>query len=388
MSTHSNTPQSHSNTAQAHSNTAQAHSNTAQAHSNTAQSLQSSPTISQRPFGATKDGRSISEYTLSNPGGVSTSIITWGGIVRTILVPDKDGKVADVVLGFDDLAPYEERHPYFGTITGRFANRIAHGRFTLDGTTYSLATNNGPNHLHGGLIGFDRVVWNAKTLTTPRSVSLILSHMSPDGDEGYPGAVTVEVTYTLASDNSLTVNYTASTTKATPINLTNHSYFNLAGHSSGNVLKQTLTIAADRYVPVDETSIPLGPLQKVAGTPFDFTKPHEIGVRISEVGIGYDHTYVLSDAPQPLHVAARAVEPSSGRYLEVLTTEPGVQLYTGNYLDGSLTGKSGAVYNKHSGFCLETQHFPDSVNQPSYPSTILRPGEMYSSTTVMKFGAE
>ena len=371
-----------------HSNTAQSHSNTAQSHSNTAQSLQSSPTISQRPFGTTKDGRSISEYTLSNPSGVSTSILTWGGIVRTILVPDKNGKVADVVLGFDDLPPYEERHPYFGTITGRFANRIAHGRFTLDGTTYSLATNNGPNHLHGGLIGFDRVVWNAKTSTTPTSASLMLSHVSPDGAEGYPGAVTVEVTYTLASDNSLTLSYTASTTKATPINLTNHSYFNLAGHSSGNVLKQTLTIAADRYVPVDETSIPVGPLQKVASTPFDFTTTHEIGARISEVGIGYDHNYVLSDTPRPLNFTARAVDPSSGRYLEILTTEPGVQLYTGNYLDGSLTGKSDAVYKKHAGFCLETQHFPDSVNQPSYPSTILRPGETYSSTTVMKFGAE
>jgi aldose 1-epimerase len=212
--------------------------------------------------------------------------------------------------------------------------------------------------------------------------------MSPDGDEGYPGAVTVEVTYTLASDNSLTVDYTASTTEATPINLTNHSYFNLAGHASGNVLKQTLTMGAERYVPVDETSIPVGPLQKVARTPFDFTTTHEIGARISEVGIGYDHTYVLSDAPRPLNFAARAVDPSSGRYLEVLTTEPGVQLYTGNYLDGSLTGKSDAVYKKHAGFCLETQHFPDSVNQPSYPSTILRPGETYSSTTVMKFGAE
>lgn len=358
------------------------------AQSNTAQSSPSSPTISHQPFGTTKDGHSISEYTLSNPGGVSTSILTWGGIVRTILVPDKNGTVADVVLGFDDLAPYEERHPYFGTITGRFANRIARGRFTLDGTTYSLATNNGPNHLHGGIKGFDRVVWDSKTSTTPTSASLILSHVSPHGDEGYPGAVSVEVTYTLASDNSLTVHYKASTTKATPINLTNHSYFNLAGHSSGDVLAQTLTIDADRFVPVDETSIPLGPLQKVGGSPFDFTSPHEIGARISEVGIGYDHTYVLSDTPRPLHLAARAVDPSSGRYLEVLTTQPGVQLYTGNYLDGSGKGKGGATYKKHAGFCLETQHFPDSINQPNYPSTILRPGETYSSTTVMRFGAE
>jgi aldose 1-epimerase len=357
-------------------------------HSNPEQSIPSGPTISDRPFGAIKDGRSITEYTLSNPRGVSTSILTLGGIVRTLLAPDRNGQVADIVLGFDDLAPYEDRHPYFGTITGRFANRIAHGKFTLDGTTYSLATNNGPNHLHGGIIGFDRAVWHAKTATTPTSVSLILTHISPDEDEGYPGTVTAEVTYTLTSDNALTVNYTATTTKATPINLTNHSYFNLAGHSSGDVLKHELTIAADRFVPVDETSIPLGPLQKVAGTPFDFTTRHEIGARISEVGIGYDHTYVLSDTPRPLHLAARAVDPSSGRSLEILTTEPGVQLYTGNYLDGSLAGKAGTMYLKHAGFCLETQHFPDSVNQSSYPSTILRPGEIYSSTTVMRFDVE
>jgi aldose 1-epimerase len=357
-------------------------------HSNTAQSAPATPTVAHRPFGTTKDGRSITEYTLSNPGGVSTSILTWGGIVRTIFVPDRNGKVADVVLGFDDFAPYEERHPYFGTITGRFANRIAKGRFTLDGQTHSLATNNGPNHLHGGIVGFDRVVWRAKTATTPTSAILSLSYESPDGEEGYPGSLSVEVTYTLAADNSLTVDYKATTTKATPINLTNHSYFNLAGHASGDVLQQKLTIVANRFVPVDETSIPVGPLQKVEGTPFDFTTAHALGARITEVGIGYDHTYVLSDAPRPLHFAARAVDPSSGRYLEVLTTEPGVQLYTGNYLDGSLIGKSGAVYKKHAGFCLETQHFPDSVNQPSYPSTILRPGQTYSSTTVMKFGAE
>ena len=357
-------------------------------YSNTAKSTPSNPTISERPFGTTKDGQQITEYTLSNPGGISTSILTWGGIIRTIIVPDRTGTVADVVLGFDELAPYEERHPYFGTITGRFANRIAHGKFTLDDKTYSLATNNGPNHLHGGTKGFDRVVWDAKTSRTPTSANLILSYVSPDGEEGYPGAVSVEVTYTLASDNALTVTYKASTTKATPVNLTNHSYFNLAGHASGNVLKQKLTIDADRFIPVDETSIPLGPLEKVAGTPFDFTSPHEIGERILEVGIGYDHTYVLSEAPRSLHFAARAVDPSSGRYVELLTTEPGVQLYTGNYLDGSLKGKGGAGYEKHSGFCLETQHFPDSVNQPSYPSTILRPGETYLSTTVMRFGAE
>ena len=355
--------------------------------SNTARSNTHTPTISQRSFGTTKDGQKVVEFTLSNPGGISTSILTWGGIVRTISVPDRNGAVADVVLGFDSLEPYEERHPYFGTITGRYANRIAKGKFTLDGTTYSLATNNGPNHLHGGVIGFDRKVWNATTSSTDNSASLILTSKSADGEEGYPGEVSTQVTYTLSSDNSLSVEYEANTTKATPINVTNHSYFNLAGHDSGDVLKHSLTIEADRYVPVDETSIPLGNLSVVDGGPFDFRKPQTIGSRISHVGVGYDHTYVLADKPRSLQFAARASDPASGRYVEVLTTEPGVQLYTGNYLNGSLKGKGGAVYNKHAGFCLETQHFPDSPNQPTFPSTILRPGETYSSKTVMRFGA-
>jgi aldose 1-epimerase len=345
------------------------------------------PTIAHRTFGTTRTGEEVVEYTLTNPGGVSASILTWGGIIRTLTAPDRNGNLADIVLGFDTLEPYEERHPYFGTITGRFANRIARGRFTLDGETYTLATNNGPNHLHGGINGFDRKVWKATDSSTPGAVHLKLSYVSPDGEEGYPGEMSTTVTYTVTSTNELRISYEATTTKATPINLTNHAYFNLAGHESGDVLHQELVIAADRIVPVDETSIPLGPLVAVANTPFDFQTPHTIGERIADVGIGYDHNYVLSDKPRPLTLAARAEDPKSGRYVEILTTEPGVQLYTGNYLDGTLTGKEGATYRKHAGFCLETQHFPDSVNQPSYPSTILRPGETFRSTTVIRCGA-
>jgi aldose 1-epimerase len=293
----------------------------------------------------------------------------------------------DVVLGFDSLEPYEDRHPYFGTITGRFANRIAHGRFTLDGKEYSLATNNGPNHLHGGLNGFDRAVWRARSEQTPDEAKLILSHVSPDGDEGYPGEVVTEVYYTLSSDNSLKIDYAASTSKPTPINLTNHSYFNLAGHGSGDVLHQELEINAHQIVPVDETQIPLGTLEEVKGTPFDFTGFHPIGARIDKVGGGYDHTFVIKKDQKGLKLAARAVDPASGRQLEVLTTEPGIQLYTGNFLDGSLIGKDGARYIRHAGFCLETQHFPDAVNQPSFPSTILRPGATYMQTTIFRFSA-
>jgi aldose 1-epimerase len=344
------------------------------------------PTITHRTFGTTRAGEEVVEYTLSNPGGVATSILTWGGIIRTLTAPDRNGKLADIVLGFDSLEPYEERHPYFGTITGRFANRIARGRFTLDGETYTLATNNSPNHLHGGINGFDRKVWNATSSLTPGAAHLALSYVSPDGEEGYPGELSTTVTYTLTSTNELQVSYEATTTKATPINLTNHAYLNLAGHDSGDVLNQELVIEAGRMVPVDETSIPLGPLASVANTPFDFQTPHTIGERIADVGIGYDHNYVLSDKPRPLTLAARATEPKSGRFVEILTTEPGVQLYTGNYLDGTLSGKGGALYRKHAGFCLETQHFPDSVNQPSYPSTILRPGETFRSTTVIRCG--
>ena len=342
--------------------------------------------IEKHAFGTTSTGLAVEEYVLSNAHGVRAGILSWGGILRTLEIPDRNHDMADVVLGFDSLAPYEARHPYFGTITGRFANRIAKGQFTLDGEKYTLATNNGPNHLHGGTNGFDRKVWKAFTSQTPSSASLTMTYTSPDGDEGYPGEVKTEVSYTLNDANELTIEYRATTTKPTPINLTNHAYYNLAGHTSGDILNHSLQIDADAYIPVDETSIPLGLLQNVSGTPFDFKTPHTVGDRITQVGLGYDHNYVLSLKPTPLKRAALLTDKTSGRTMEVLTTEPGVQLYTGNYLDGTLIGKGGAVYEKHAGLCLETQHFPDSVHQPTYPTTILRPGEVFTSTTVMRFG--
>jgi aldose 1-epimerase len=342
--------------------------------------------IEKHAFGTTSTGLAVEEYVLSNAHGVRAGILSWGGILRTLEIPDRNHDMADVVLGFDSLVPYEAQHPYFGTITGRFANRIAKGQFTLDGEKYTLATNNGPNHLHGGINGFDRKVWKAYTSQTHSSASLTMTYTSPDGDEGYPGELKTEVSYTLNDANELTIEYRATTTKPTPINLTNHAYYNLAGHTSGDILNHSLEIDADAYIPVDETSIPLGLLQNVSGTPFDFKTPHTVGDRITQVGIGYDHNYVLSLKPTPLKRAALLTDKTSGRTMEVLTTEPGVQLYTGNYLDGTLIGKGGAVYQKHAGLCLETQHFPDSVHQPTYPTTILRPGEVFTSTTVMRFG--
>ena len=346
------------------------------------------PHIDERPFGVTKEGKKVSEFILTNSTGMRIGILTLGGILRTIEVPDRAGRNADIALGFDTLSSYEERHPYFGTITGRFANRIAKGTFSLDGQTYTLATNNGPNHLHGGLKGFDRAIWSGKTETTPTFARVSLTHVSPDMEEGYPGEVNTEVTYTLTNDNEIWIAYRATTTKPTPINLTNHTYFNLSGDASRDIKNHVLEIDAEEIVPVDETSIPTGSLMPVKNTPFDFRKPRPLGERINDVGIGYDHTYVLSSGTRELSFAARLVDPKSGRVLVVLTTEPGVQLYTGNYLNGTFKGKGGVSYEKHAGLCLETQHFPDSVNQPSFPSTILRPGEVYAQTTVYRFGIE
>lgn len=343
------------------------------------------PTISSSPFGVSQRGEPVDEYILSSGSGVTVSIITLGGIIRSITVPDRHGVPADVVLGFDSLPPYEERHPYFGTITGRFANRIAKGAFELDGQRYSLATNNGPHHLHGGNRGFDRAVWAARSDSKVDSVSLILSHTSPDGDEGYPGTLDVEVTYTLSSNNTLRIDYSAKTDKATPVNLTSHSYFNLAGHNSGDVLNQKIQIYAQSYIPVDDTLIPLGSLYPVSQTPFDLQRPVSIGSRIHDIAGGFDHTFVLQNS-HGFKKAAVAWDPQSGRALEVVTSQPGVQFYTGNFLDGSVIGKGGMPYLKHAGFCLETQHFPDSPNQPTFPSTILRPGESYQHSTLFKFG--
>jgi len=347
-----------------------------------------SPTIEKHPFGLLKSGTPVTEYIMTNGAGLRVGILDYGGIVRSIEVPGRDGERSDIALGFSSLAPYEERHPYFGTITGRVANRIAKGRFTLDGTEYKLATNNGPNHLHGGLVGFDRAVWKARTSVESSTVTLTLSHVSPDMDEGYPGELTTTVEYSLNNDNELLIRYRATTTKPTPINLTNHTYFNLGGEGTTDITGHVLQIDADRIVPVDETSIPTGALQTVEGTPFDFRRPYVIGERIDQVGIGYDHTFVLNSTSSEATFAAKLVDPSSGRSVTVLTTEPGVQLYTGNYLNGTFTGKRGSPYGKHAGVCLETQHFPDSVNHPQFPSTILRPGEVYTQTTVFAFGVE
>jgi aldose 1-epimerase len=319
----------------------------------------------------------------------------YGAALVSIRVPDRNGKADDVVLGFDALDDYVTKNRFFGVVAGRYANRIAKGRFTLDGTTYTLATNNGVNHLHGGVKGFDKVVWNAEPFARDGRAGVVYSHTSPDGDQGYPGALNVRVTYTLSPSNALTVDYEATTDKATPINLTQHTYFNLSGEGSGDVLGHELTIDADRFTPVDDTLIPTGELAPVAGTPFDFRQPTAVGARIGvdhpqlKAGNGYDHNFVLNRpaGSTDLQHAARIVDPKSGRTLDVSTTEPGVQFYSGNGLTGAVAGKSGHVYQRRAGLCLETQHFPDSPNELQFPSTILRPSGRFQSKTVFAFGA-
>jgi aldose 1-epimerase len=334
--------------------------------------------VEERPFGSLPDGTEVKLFVLTNRRGVTVKIMQLGGIVTELWVPDRAGKPANVVLGFDTLDEYLAGHPYFGAIAGRYANRIAGGRFTLDGEEYTLAKNDGPNHLHGGLEGFDKKLWSARILpTTEKNAAVELTRTSPDGEEGYPGTLRVKVTYTLTSDHELRIDYDATTDKPTVVNLTNHSYFNLAG--DGSVLDHLLEIAADRYTPVDAGLIPTGELASVAGTGMDFSKPRPIGAGI------YDHNFVLRSGGGKLASCARVYEPSSGRIMEVSTTEPGVQLYTGNYLDGTRSGVGGIVHTQHSGFCLETQHFPDSPNQPAFPSTVLRPGQRFSSTTIYRF---
>jgi len=344
--------------------------------------------LEQIEFGRTNDGKMVHQYILSNRQGVRVKIMSYGVTVTELYVPDRQGRVANLVLGFDNLAAYLKGHPHFGAVVGRVANRIAKGRFTLDGQTYSLAINNGPNHLHGGLVGFDKKVWEARPLpASEKRVGVKFSYQSADGEEGYPGNVKVDMTYTLNDQNELGVEFKAATDKATPVNLSTHCYYNLAG--TGDVLAHELLIAADHYTPVDDTLIPTGALAPVKGTPLDFTVPTALGARIEQLKPqpgGYDHNYVLNGSGTKLVLAARAVEPQSGRVLEVLTTEPGIQLYTGNYLDGSLRGVGGIVYAKHAGFCLETQHYPDAVNQAEFPSVILRPGEKFRSRTVFRFG--
>lgn len=333
------------------------------------------------------DGQPVSLYTLTNKHGMVAKITNYGGIVTELHTPDRNGQMGDVVLGFDNLAQYLKGDPYFGAIVGRFGNRIAKGTFKLDGKTYHLPINNGPNSLHGGTKGFDKRVWKATPHMTANGPALTLAYLSKNGEEGYPGDLHTTVTYTLTNDNALRIEYTATTDKDTPLNLTNHSYFNLAG--SGDILDTDMTIAADRYTPVDANMIPTGKIVSVKGTPLDFTTPHKIGERIGQMTEtkGYDHNFVLNSGGGKLAFAARAHDPLTGRVMEVYTTQPGVQFYTGNFLDGTLTGKRGEVYRQHDAFCLETQHFPDSPNHPNFPSSILHPGQTYHQVTVYKFSA-
>ena len=358
---------------------------------NTQENMQNTASLSitEAPFGQSPSATLVSIFSLKNANGMLVKITNFGGIITEIHVPDNTGKFADVTLGFDIIEPYYEKAPYFGALVGRFGNRIADGKFTLDDKTYQLATNNGPNHLHGGLVGFDKVVWAASTFTTDNSVGLTLKYLSVDGDQGYPGNLQVTVVYELTNNNEILTKYHAVTDKATPINLTQHAYFNLAG--KGDVLGHELMINADKYVPITNAQIPFGELSAVANTPFDFRTPRCIGERITQDneqlknGNGYDHNYVLNKAtPKELSLAARVREPNSGRVLEVFTQEPGVQFYSANYLDGSLTGKNWH-YIRYSGFCLEPQHFPDSPNRPEFPKTILRPGEEYTSLMSYRF---
>ncbi|MHB0962110.1 MAG: aldose epimerase family protein [Gemmatimonadaceae bacterium] len=349
-------------------------------------------TVTRESFGTAPDGQAVELITLTNANGVELRAMTYGAIIVSLRVPDRAGALGDVVLGYDSLAGYVKSSPYFGAIVGRYGNRIAKGKFTLDGTTHTLAVNNGLNALHGGLQGFDKVVWHANTLQSADGVGIRFHYVSKDGEEGYPGTLSASVTYVLTDSNEVHISYEATTDKATPVNLTQHSYFNLAG--TGDILGHVLTLNADRMTAVDSTLIPTGELVPVAGTPFDFTTPHAIGERIGAdhrqitFGGGYDHNFVLTRADTGLALAAVLKDPASGRKLEVRTTEPGVQFYSGNFLDGTLTGKGGVVYTHRTGLCLETQHYPDSPNQPAFPSTILRPGETYRSRTVWKFGVE
>jgi aldose 1-epimerase len=348
------------------------------------------PSVKREPFGKMPDGAPVEIFTLRNAAGVEVRAIPYGGIITSLRVPDRNGKLDDIVLGFDRFDEYLKDHPFFGAIIGRYGNRIAKGRFTLNGATYKLATNNGPNHLHGGNRGFDKVLWTAEPVAGKNALSF--TRTSADGEEGYPGSLRVQVTYTLSDKNELIVDYRATTDEPTIVNLTQHSYFNLAGQASGDILGHQLMLNADRYTPVDETLIPTGEVAPVDGTPFDFRKPTAIGARINashaqlKNGQGYDHNWVLNRTGTGLQLAARVIEPKTGRTMEIRTTEPGIQFYSGNFLDGKLTGKQGAKYSHRTGFCLETQHFPDSPNQPKFPSTVLRPGQEYRTTTVFTFG--
>jgi aldose 1-epimerase len=347
--------------------------------------------LEKQPFGKTADGQEVDLYKLTNKNGVEASIMNYGGVVVSLKAPDRSGKLDDVVLGFDTLDGYLKPNPYFGALIGRYGNRIAKGKFKLDGVEYTLAKNNGENALHGGLKGFDKVVWKARDVSTSEAPALELTYLSKDGEEGYPGNLSVTVVYSLNDKNELKIDYSATTDKDTVVNLTNHSYFNLAGQGEGDILGHLLMLNADKFTPIDAGLIPTGELRSVAGTPFDFRQPTAIGARINQKdeqlvrGKGYDHNFVLNGTAGTMRLAARVLEPKSGRVLEVETVEPGIQFYSGNFLDGTITGKGGKVYQQRYGFCLETQHFPDSPNKPSFPSTVLKPGERYHTTTIYRF---
>lgn len=345
--------------------------------------------VTKAPFGKTADGKPVELYTLTGKNGVEAKISTFGATLVSLKEPDRNGKLASVVLGFDSVDPYVKGVPFYGATIGRYGNRIALGKFTLDGKTYQLPTNDGPNSLHGGTKGFDKRLWKAEPVETKDGSALKLTYVSADGEEGYPGQLTVHVTYTLRNDNALTISYEATTTKPTVVNLTNHSYFNLSGNPDKTILDHVLTIKADRITPVNKTLIPTGELKPVKGTPFDFTKPTAVGARIGaddeqlKFGKGYDHNWVLNSSGK-LATAAILEDPSTGRVLEVQTDQPGIQFYSGNFMDGKPAGK-GTVYKYRTGLCLETQHFPDSPNKPNFPSTELKPGQTYHTETVLLF---
>jgi aldose 1-epimerase len=349
--------------------------------------------ISSRAFGSTASGQKVRRYTLTNQNGASVSIITYGGIVTSLKVPDCEGKLGDVVLGFKTLSDYEEKSPYFGCLVGRYGNRIAKGKFTLEGQTYRLAINNNGQSLHGGLKGFDKVVWNAAPAQGKQGPSLKLTYVSKDGEEGYPGNLRVTATYTLTNKNELKLVYRAKTDKVTVVNLTHHSYFNLAGQGRGDILGHVVTIHANKFTPVDQLLIPTGKIAPVKGTPFDFRTPTSIGARIDagdeqlKFAGGYDHNFVADKRPGHLGLIAKIKEPKSGRVMEVISTEPGVQFYSGNFLNSTLVGKGGKIYGFRTGFCFEPQHFPDSPNRRNFPPTVLKPGEIYKNTIIYKFSA-
>jgi len=354
-----------------------------------------SQSVTQEAFGSTPAGETVELFSMTNANGIEIQVISYGGTIISLKTPDRDGNLGDIVLGYDNLQAYLDGSPYFGSIIGRYGNRIGGAEFTLDGEAHSLAANDGVNHLHGGTVGFDKVVWAGEPFENESGVGVMFRYTSPDGEEGYPGTLEMEVTYTLTPSDELLVDYMATTDQATPVNLTQHSYFSLKDAGASDILGHELMIAADGFTPVDATLIPTGEIASVEGTPFDFTAPHTIGERIgsnhTQIGFGggYDHNWVLNGTQADgMTLAARVSEPTTGRTLEILTTEPAIQFYSGNFLDGTLTGKGGVAYQHRTGFCLETQHYPDSPNQPDFPSTILRPGEEYNTRTVFRFGTE